>query len=89
MAPLIAFIIGAGKNVSKHTAAAFEAKGYQVALSSRKPVVELLKIPVAVDGRNPESVQTAFTHVKKDLGPPNVVIFNSELLCNCFGGFLN
>ncbi|KAJ7301751.1 hypothetical protein DFH08DRAFT_992297 [Mycena albidolilacea] len=45
MAPLIAFIVSAGKNVGKHTAAAFEAKGYQVALSSRRPVVELLKIP--------------------------------------------
>ncbi|KAF7354352.1 hypothetical protein MVEN_01123800 [Mycena venus] len=80
MAPLIAFIIGGGKNVGEHTAAALKAKGYQVAIGSRKPVVELLKkdgyFPVAVDGGNPESVQTAFAHVNKELGPPNVVIFN-------------
>lgn len=85
MAPLIAFIIGAGKNVGEHTAAALKAKGYQVALGSRKPVVEQLKkdgyFPVTVDGGNPESVQTAFAHVNKELGGahPNVVIFNSEL----------
>ncbi|KAJ6542639.1 hypothetical protein B0H19DRAFT_1171197 [Mycena capillaripes] len=78
---LIAFIIGAGKNVGEHTAAALKAKGYQVALGSRKPVVDQIKkdgyFPVVVDAQSPESVQAAFSQVNKELGPPNVVIFNA------------
>ncbi|KAJ7276756.1 hypothetical protein C8J57DRAFT_1310301 [Mycena rebaudengoi] len=58
--------MGAGKNVGEHTAAALKAKGYQVALGSRKPLVELLEkdgyLPVAVDCRNPESIQTEFAN---------------------------
>ncbi|KAF7344964.1 hypothetical protein MVEN_01659100 [Mycena venus] len=82
MAPLIAFIIGAGQNVGEHTAAALKAKGYQVAVGSRKPDIEQRKkegyFPVVIDATNPDSVKTAFAQVNKELGPPNVVIFNAS-----------
>ncbi|KAJ6542744.1 hypothetical protein B0H19DRAFT_957752 [Mycena capillaripes] len=81
MSPFIAFIIGAGKNIGEHTAAALKAKGYHVVLGSRKPVFDEIKeagyFPVVVDGQSPESVQAAFALVNKELGPPNVVIFNA------------
>ncbi|KAF7348169.1 hypothetical protein MSAN_01769800 [Mycena sanguinolenta] len=78
---LIAFIIGAGKNIGEHTAAALKAKGYKVALGSRKPAIDQVKkdgyLPVVVNVESPESVKTAFSQVTKELGPPNVVIFNA------------
>ncbi|KAF7345081.1 hypothetical protein MVEN_01671600 [Mycena venus] len=81
---LIAFIIGAGQNIGQHTAAALKAKGYQVALGSRKPVVEQVRkdgyFPVAVDAESPESIQAAFAQINKDLGPPSVVIFNAAVV---------
>jgi len=81
MSPSIAFIIGAGKNIGLHTAAALKAKGYQVALGSRNPVVDQVKkdgyFPVTVNVESPESVKSAFAQVNKELGPPNVVIFNA------------
>jgi NAD(P)-dependent dehydrogenase (short-subunit alcohol dehydrogenase family) len=80
MSPLIAFIIGAGRNIGEHTAAALKAKGYQVALGSRKPDVNQIKkdgyFPVAIDAESPTSVQEAFAQINDELGPPNVVIFN-------------
>ncbi|KAJ7088548.1 hypothetical protein C8R43DRAFT_1050724 [Mycena crocata] len=82
--PLIAFIIGSGANVGRHTAAALKAKGYKVALGSRKPTFEETKsegyFPVIVDVENPESLKTAFKTVNKELGPPNVVIFNASMM---------
>ncbi|KAJ7353674.1 hypothetical protein DFH08DRAFT_956715 [Mycena albidolilacea] len=81
MSPLIAFIIGAGQNIGEHTAAVLKAKGYQVVLGSRKPAIDQIKkdgyFPVAVNIESPESVQAAFAQITKDLGPPNVVIFNA------------
>jgi NAD(P)-dependent dehydrogenase (short-subunit alcohol dehydrogenase family) len=82
MSRLIAFIIGSGANVGAHTAAALKAKGYQVALGSRKPVGEQDDVkkdgyfPVQLDVLNPESVKAAFAEINKALGPPNVIIFN-------------
>ncbi|KAJ6481830.1 hypothetical protein C8R45DRAFT_1100237 [Mycena sanguinolenta] len=81
---LVAFIIGAGKNIGEHTAAALKAKGYQVALGSRKPVIDQVKkdgyFPVVVNVESPESIKTAFSQVTKELGPPNVVIFNASTM---------
>ncbi|KAJ7631917.1 hypothetical protein DFH06DRAFT_1438407 [Mycena polygramma] len=80
--PLVAFIIGAGKNVGQNTAAALKAKGYKVAIGSRKPVIDQVKkdghFPVAIDAQSVESVQKAFAQINKELGPPNVVIFNAS-----------
>jgi NAD(P)-dependent dehydrogenase (short-subunit alcohol dehydrogenase family) len=81
---LIAFIIGAGKNVGEHTAAALKGKGYQVVLGSRGPVIDQVKkdgyFPVAVNVGDPESVKRAFAQINKELGPPNVVIFNGKYI---------
>ncbi|KAJ7719457.1 hypothetical protein B0H14DRAFT_2412253 [Mycena olivaceomarginata] len=81
MSPLIAFIIGSGPNIGQHTAAALKAKGYQVALGSRKPLPDELRkegyLSVIVDAEKPESVKAAFADVNKRLGPPNAVIFNA------------
>ncbi|KAJ7857606.1 hypothetical protein B0H13DRAFT_2356882 [Mycena leptocephala] len=82
MSPLIAFIIGAGRNIGEHTAATLKAKGFKVALGSRKPDVDQLKkdgyFPVSVDAGSPGSLKTAFAQVNRELGgPPNVVIFNA------------
>ncbi|KAJ7260904.1 hypothetical protein B0H12DRAFT_363395 [Mycena haematopus] len=81
MSPPIAFIIGAGKNIGEHTAAALKANGYQVALGSRKPIIDEVKkngcFPVVVNAENPDSVKAAFAQVAKELGPPNVVVFNA------------
>ncbi|KAJ6494224.1 hypothetical protein C8R45DRAFT_1052877 [Mycena sanguinolenta] len=81
---LIAFIIGAGKNIGEHTAAALKAQGYHVALGSRKPVIDQVKkdgyLPVVVNVENPEGIKTAFSQVTKELGPPNVVIFNAATM---------
>ncbi|KAJ7619549.1 hypothetical protein FB45DRAFT_1033397 [Roridomyces roridus] len=83
MSPLIAFIIGSGPNIGKHTAVALKAKGYQVAIGSRKPVVEEVKkdgyLPVALDITRPETIKEAFASVNKELGPPSVVIFNGSV----------
>ncbi|KAF8125657.1 hypothetical protein K438DRAFT_1648435 [Mycena galopus ATCC 62051] len=79
--PLIAFIIGAGRNIDEHTAAMLKAKGYKVALGSRSPAFDQVQkddyFPVAVDAESPESIQAVFAQVNKELGPPNVVIFNA------------
>ncbi|KAJ7733352.1 hypothetical protein B0H16DRAFT_1768682 [Mycena metata] len=74
---LVAFIIGSGPNVGQHTAAALKAKGYQVALGSRKPVDKDGYFTVAIDAGKPESIKTAFAEVNKKSGPPSVVIFNA------------
>ncbi|KAJ7131182.1 hypothetical protein C8R44DRAFT_731443 [Mycena epipterygia] len=83
MSPLTAFIIGAGANVGQHTAAALKARGFQVALGSRKPVFDQVKsegyFPVAVDAQNPESIKSAFAKINKELGVPSVVIYNPGL----------
>ncbi|KAK7055097.1 hypothetical protein R3P38DRAFT_2845079 [Favolaschia claudopus] len=83
MSSPIAFIIGAGKNVGLHTAAALKQKGYQVAVGSRKPVVDEAKKsgyhPIAVSAESPDSIKAAFAQVTKELGPPSVVVFNAAV----------
>ncbi|KAJ7288530.1 hypothetical protein C8J57DRAFT_1494822 [Mycena rebaudengoi] len=78
MSSPVAFIIGAGVNVGQYTAAALKAKGYKVALGSRKP--DQTKndgfFRVAVEAQHPESIQAAFAKVNAELGVPSVVICN-------------
>ncbi|KAJ7147289.1 hypothetical protein C8R46DRAFT_1312859 [Mycena filopes] len=81
-APLVAFIIGSGKNVGQHTAAALKAEGYKVALGSHNPAAldsdsEDGYFRVAVDAGSPASIQSAFAEVNKELGVPSVVVFNA------------
>lgn len=78
--PLVAFILGAGTNIGQHVASALKEKGYAIAFGSRNPDVERVRkdgfIPIAVDVTNSDSIKTAFDQVKKELGAPNVVVYN-------------
>jgi NAD(P)-dependent dehydrogenase (short-subunit alcohol dehydrogenase family) len=80
MSPPVAFIIGAGANVGRHTAAALKAKGYKVALGSRNPdQTDDGFFGVAVEAQHPESIRAAFAKVNAELGVPSVVIFNGSI----------
>ncbi|KAJ7288533.1 hypothetical protein C8J57DRAFT_1280591 [Mycena rebaudengoi] len=80
MSPPVAFIIGAGANVGRHTAAALKAKGYKVALGSRNPdKTDDGFFGVAVEAQHPESIKAAFAKVNAELGVPSVVIFNAAV----------
>ena len=80
----IALIFGAGPNIGQSVARAFAAKGYRIALTSRKPKADDSaskdEIHIASDLSDPESVPNVFSQVKSRLGqPPSVVIYNGTL----------
>ena len=81
MAPPVLLILGAGPNIGLHVSKAFAAKGYKVALASRKaPTVDGdHAIHVPVDLSKPETVAGVFETVKEKLGAsPSVVVYNGE-----------
>ena len=79
-APVL-LVLGAGPNIGSHVAKAFAAKGYKVALASRKAQpVDDNQLHVPVDLSKPESVPGVFETVKAKLGnAPSVVVYNSTL----------
>ncbi|KAJ7577258.1 hypothetical protein C8J56DRAFT_836626 [Mycena floridula] len=83
MSHLVALILGAGSNVGKSVATTLKSHGYRVALGSRNPDFESVKadgyFAVRVDMTKTESIIEAFATVNKDLGPPNVVIYNASI----------
>lgn len=77
----ILFILGAGSNVGASVARAFAAKGYRVALASRKtPDTEIVEgqFHVVSDLSDPSNVADTFAKVRKALGTPNVVVYNGQ-----------
>ena len=76
----IILILGAGANVGDHVARAFSAKGYKVALASRKLKEESTADRVSVQGdlSDPEAVPGIFSKVKELLGIPSVVVYNGK-----------
>lgn len=75
----VVFVLGAGAGVGSSVAKAFAAKGYNVALASRKANPEedtADKIHIPLDLGLPGSVADAFEKVKKSLGIPSVVVYN-------------
>ncbi|KAL8833719.1 MAG: hypothetical protein Q9170_004118 [Blastenia crenularia] len=76
----IILILGSGPNVGQNVAKAFAAKGYKVALASRK-----LKegdggseqVHIATDLADPEAVKGLFEKVRGELGVPSVVVYNA------------
>ncbi|KAJ7575545.1 hypothetical protein C8J56DRAFT_1007644 [Mycena floridula] len=84
MSHLVAFILGAGSNVGTSVAATLKSHGYRVALGSRNPDFDPVRaegfFPVRVDVSKTDSIIKAFAAVNKDLGPPNVVIYNAATL---------
>jgi NAD(P)-dependent dehydrogenase (short-subunit alcohol dehydrogenase family) len=73
----IILILGAGPNIGQSVARAFAAKGYRVAVASRKAIgtpEDQLHIPS--DFSTPSAVAAAFAKVQEALGIPSVVVYN-------------
>jgi NAD(P)-dependent dehydrogenase (short-subunit alcohol dehydrogenase family) len=78
----VALIVGAGPGISASFAEALVAEGYAVALASRsleklQPLAAAVGArPYPVDAGSPHSLVKLFEDVDRDLGPPEVVLFN-------------
>lgn len=75
----ILLILGFGPNVGQHVMQSFAAKGYKIALSSRKSKEEDStkdQAHIPSDLSNPSSVIDLFSKVKERLGLPSVVVYN-------------
>ena len=86
----IILILGAGPRIGTSLAKAFAAKGYKVALTSRKASDvnnTADEIHIQSDLADPGTVANAFSQVKASLGIPSVVVYNGEYRCpepRCF-----
>ena len=79
----VILILGAGPNVGQHVARAFAAKGYKVALASRKANEENNtpnQVNVSSDLSDPSSIAGVFSRVKELLGIPSVVVHNGKIV---------
>ena len=75
----IILILGAGPRIGTSVAKTFAAKGYSVALASRKASQAnntANEIHIPTDFADPGTVANAFTQVKESLGIPSVVVYN-------------
>lgn len=75
----IVLIFGAGPRIGASVANAFAAKGYKVALASRKASEAdntANEIHIHSDLADPGTVADAFSKVKASLGIPSVVVYN-------------
>ncbi|KAL7919890.1 hypothetical protein ACQKWADRAFT_315249 [Trichoderma austrokoningii] len=76
----IVLILGAGPKVGLPTAKAFASKGYKVAVTARslnEADSTDSQLNIKSDFANPDDVVSAFAKVKRELGIPNVVIYNA------------
>ncbi|KAM0807814.1 putative short-chain dehydrogenase [Seiridium cardinale] len=76
----VLLILGSGANIGQSVARAFHAKGYKIALTSRKPKQEHSAdgyVSISSDLSDPESVVRVFSQVKEKLGIPSVVVYNA------------
>jgi len=77
-----ALIVGAGPGISAAFAEALIADGYRVALASRhlgklRPIAEGLgAMPFEADAVSPPSIIRLFETVEREIGAPDVVLFN-------------
>lgn len=72
----VLLVLGSGANVEQPVARAFAAKGYRVALTSRKANSDNSaekQVQIAGDLSKPESVPEIFSKTKELLGIPSVV----------------
>lgn len=79
----VILILGSGPNIGQHVAKAFLAKGYKVALASRRlreedSTMDQVNIPSDLSDSN--SVIGVFSRVKVLLGVPSVVIYNGKAI---------
>lgn len=80
----IILIFGAGPRIGTSIAKAFTAKGYKVALTSRKASEAdntANQIHIQSDLADPHTVVNAFSQVKASLGIPSVVVYNGMYRC--------
>lgn len=80
----VIFILGAGSRIGASVAKAFAAKGYKVALASRKASEAnntANEIYIQSDLADPGTVVNAFSQVKASLGIPSVVVYNGVYNC--------
>ena len=77
----VILILGSGPNIGQHVARAFAAKGYKVALASRRLKEENStadQVNISSDLSDPDSVTRVFSKVKALLGFPSVVVYNGK-----------
>ncbi len=78
----VALIVGAGPGISGAFAAALAAKGYRVAVAARdlsklQPLAaSLAATAFEVDASQPTRIATLFENVERQLGAPEVVLYN-------------
>lgn len=79
-----ALIVGAGHGLSASLARLFAAEGMKVALASRDIgkltdiVAETGALPVRCDASRPDEVTALFERVEKELGGPDLVVYNAS-----------
>lgn len=80
MSEPVILIFGAGANVGLAIASKFRQEGYKVAAVSRtiKDPLQQVAHKTIASSITPEAVANAFKEVEKDLGPPNVVVYNGR-----------
>lgn len=82
MSEKTALIVGAGAGLSASLARKFAANGYRVALAARDPgklealVAETGARAYACNAASPEEMAALFAAVDKDLGEPEVAVYN-------------
>ena len=80
--PAVALVVGAGPGIGGAFASALARRGHRVAVASRDPVklaplaASIGARPYACDAARRESVADLFAAVERDLGAPEVVLFN-------------
>jgi NAD(P)-dependent dehydrogenase (short-subunit alcohol dehydrogenase family) len=78
----VLLIFGAGPNIGRGVANAFAARGYKVAIVSRRqPGFDIQTrgfFHVKGNLEDPSFVETAYQSVSESLGVPSVVVYNGE-----------
>ena len=76
----VILILGSGARIGQNVAKTFAAKGYKVALASRKQDESKStkdQLNISSDLGNPDAVIDVFSKVKASLGNPSVVVYNA------------
>ncbi len=78
--PILLFL-GAGSNIGLHTASYFAKKGFRVAVVSRSLTASdhPSYLSINADLSDPSSIESIFQQVRKELGEPNVVVYNRKI----------
>jgi NAD(P)-dependent dehydrogenase (short-subunit alcohol dehydrogenase family) len=79
----IILILGGGPNVGKSVASRFAAKGYKVAVAARSLTNGITSdghFHIRSDLSQSENVESIFNKVNATFGPPNIIVYNGEML---------